>query len=154
MASVREFEDGDQQAFRDLNLAWIEPLFGIEAEDLNQLGDVRTQILDHGGRAFVAEHEGEVCGTVALIPKSEALVELAKMCVRSDLQGLGIGRLLMDRAVVEARSMGAQRIWIESNSSLDAALALYRKSGFVELPQSDYVATPFCRCDIQLVKEL
>ena len=153
--SVRPYRREDADAFRDLNLAWIEAYFTVEGEDRAQLEDPQTHILDKGGAILIAELAGETVGTAGLVPgHGEGVLELIKMSARADLQGKGIGRALMDAAIAQARQMGARQIWLETNTVLAAALALYRKSGFRELSGDDLTATPYDRCNCQMVLDL
>ena len=153
--TVRAYRPEDANAFRDLNLAWVEAYFTVEAEDRAQLEDPKTHILDKGGAILIAELEGEAVGTVGLVPGHEAgVLELIKMSARSDVQGKGIGRALMDASIAEARQMGASKIWLETNTVLTAALALYRKSGFRELTGDEVTETPYDRCNCQMVLDL
>lgn len=153
--TVRAYRPDDAHAFRDLNLAWVAAYFTVEAEDRAQLEDPQTYILDKGGAILIAELAGEVVGTVGLVPgHGDGVLELIKMSARSDVQGKGIGHALMDAAVAQARRMGATRIWLETNTVLAAALALYRKSGFRELSGDELTETPYDRCNCQMVLDL
>ena len=152
---VRDYTPKDAAAFRDLNLAWVEKYFTVEAEDWAQLEDPQTHILDKGGAILIAELEGEAVGTVGLVPgHGPGVLELIKMSARSDIQGRGIGRALMEAAITKSRDMGATKIWLETNTSLDAALALYRKSGFRELTGDELTPTPYDRCNCQMLLDL
>ncbi|MEL6724244.1 MAG: GNAT family N-acetyltransferase [Pseudomonadota bacterium] len=152
---VRDYTPEDAAAFRDLNLAWVEAFFTVEDEDRAQLEDPQTHILDKGGAILIAEYQGEAVGTVGLVPgHHEGMLELIKMSARSDVQGKGIGRALMDAAVAKSREMGATQIWLETNTVLDAALALYRKSGFRELTGDELTPTPYDRCNCQMLLDL
>ncbi len=152
---VRDYTPEDAAAFRDLNLAWVEKYFTVEAEDRAQLEDPQTHILDKGGAILIAELEGEAVGTVGLVPgHGPGVLELIKMSARSDIQGRGIGRALMEAAIAKSRDMGATKIWLETNTILDAALALYRKSGFRELTGDELTPTPYDRCNCQMVLDL
>ena len=152
---VRDYTPEDAAAFRDLNLAWVEKYFTVEAEDRAQLEDPQTHILDKGGAILIAELEGEAVGTVGLVPgHGPGVLELIKMSARSDIQGRGIGRALMEAAIAKSRNMGATKIWLETNTILDAALALYRKSGFRELTGDELTPTPYDRCNCQMVLDL
>ena len=153
--NVRDYTPQDAKAFHDLNMAWVSKYFTVEAEDRAQLEDPQTYILDKGGAILIAEYEGEAVGTVGLVPgHGEGVLELIKMSARSDIQGKGIGRALMDAAVEKSREMGAQQIWLETNTSLEAALALYRKSGFRELTGDELTPTPYDRCNCQMLMDL
>ena len=149
---IRDFTPDDAAAFRDLNLAWVEAYFTVEDEDRAQLNDPQTHILDKGGAILMAELNGEVVGTVGLVPgHGPGVLELIKMSARSDVKGQGIGRALMDAAIEKAQRMGATKIWLETNTKLDAALALYRKSGFRELTGDEVTPTPYDRCNCQML---
>lgn len=155
VVTVRDFRPSDAEAFRDLNLAWVEQYFTVEAEDRAQLEDPQTHILDQGGAILIADLGGMPVGTVGLVPgHQEGVLELIKMSARSDVKGRGIGRALMDAAIDKARVMGATKIWLETNTVLAAALALYRKSGFRELTGDELTETPYDRCNCQMVLEL
>ncbi len=155
MITVRPFISSDASAFRELNLDWIRQYFEIEPEDQAQLDDPQRHILDKGGRILIADHDGVPVGTVALVNGHQAgTVELIKMSTRSDLRGQGIGKALMMAALETARDMGASRIWLETSTKLDAAIALYTKSGFRELKPEEWGDTPFSRCNCQMVLQL
>ena len=146
--TVRGFRPGDEAAFRDINLEWIERFFAVEAKDRAVLDDPHTYILGPGGAILLAEEEGESIGVVSLVVMREGSVELAKMGVRPGAQGKGVGRMLVSAALAKARKMGMRRVYIETNSALGPALKLYRDAGFVPLPQM--IASPYARADVQL----
>jgi GNAT superfamily N-acetyltransferase len=145
---VREFRLGDEAAFRDINLEWIERYFAVEQKDRETLGDPQTHILGKGGAILFVEDAGEAIGVVALVPMGGGSVELAKMGVRPSAQGKGAGRLLVAAAIGKARVMGMTRIYIETNSVLGPALKLYRAAGFQPLRERQ--PSPYARADVQL----
>ena len=145
---VRPFRTGDEAAFRDINLEWIERFFAVEAKDREVLGDPHKYVLRDGGAILFACEGDEPVGVVSLIVIGEGEVELAKMGVRPSAQGKGAGRMLVSAAVKKAREMGIRRIYIETNSVLGPALKLYRDAGFQPLKQS--VPSPYARADVQL----
>ena len=111
--------------------------------------------MDKGGAILIADIAGDVVGTVGLVPGHDAdTLELIKMSARSDVKGRGIGRALMGAAIEKSRAMGAAKIWLETNTRLEAALALYRKSGFRELTGDELTPTPYDRCNCQMLLEL
>ncbi|MEM9227108.1 MAG: GNAT family N-acetyltransferase [Verrucomicrobiota bacterium] len=146
--STRPFRTEDASAFRDLNLAWIEAYFAVEALDRKLLEQPQAEIIDSAGAIEVAELEGVVVGVVALLYLSPGYYELAKMAVREDLHGHGIGHILMDSVLQRARKMKARKLLIVSNSKLVGALHLYRKFGFNEIavPQSK----EYARADVMM----
>lgn len=140
------FDAKYKEAFARLNLAWIERFFVVEPHDLEQLHEPEKWILPNGGEILIALDEaGELIGTCALIANAPGEFEMAKMCVAENQQGRGIGKLLCRAAIEWVRGRGAKRIWLESNRKQVAAIEMYRKMGFIELPAQE---TPYARCDI------
>ena len=151
LVEIRHFKDEDTQAFAALNLSWIERHFVVEDQDREALFHPQTQFIDSGGCILVAELEGEVVGVIAMAPHDSESVELAKMTVREDQRGLGIGRRLAEAFFEEARSKGYKRVFLESNTKLDSAIHLYRQLGFNEFEGDP---SEYARCDIQMQKFL
>lgn len=145
---VRPFRAGDEAAFRDINLEWIERFFAVEAKDREVLGDPHKYVLRDGGAILFACEGDEPVGVVSLMVIGDGEVELAKMGVRPTAQGKGAGRMLVSAAIEKARAMGMRRIYIETNSVLGPALKLYRDAGFQPLKQA--VPSPYARADVQL----
>jgi GNAT superfamily N-acetyltransferase len=137
-------------AFRDLNLAWIERHFVVEARDRHELDDPERHILATGGRIFVAESAdgATVMGTCALLPMPDGAWELAKMAVREDARGHGVGRALGEAAIAAARAAGGSRIELLSNTRLAPAISLYRTLGFIEAPMHP---SEYARANIRMV---
>lgn len=145
---VRDFRPGDEAAFRDINLEWIERYFAVEQKDRDVLDDSRKYILDRGGAILIAELDGVAIGVVSLVLMDQGAMELAKMGVRPAAQGKGAGRMLVDAAIAKARGLGMSRVYIETNSVLGAALKLYSDAGF--LPLRERQPSPYARADVQL----
>lgn len=140
-----------KHAFRDLNLEWIETYFKIEKKDLAQV-DNPEECLKNGGEIFFVIHDGEAVGTCAMYKINKHSFELAKMGVRPDQRGKGIGDLLMTAAEDWARAKGAAEVMMLSNTILAPAIALYHKHGYQTVhlgPHPDYE-----RCNIELRKTL
>ncbi|MBF9223186.1 bifunctional helix-turn-helix transcriptional regulator/GNAT family N-acetyltransferase [Hymenobacter ruricola] len=145
---LRDFRPGDQPIFRQLNEEWISTYFTLEAADLKALDHPEEYILAPGGGILLAEVNGQVVGTCALIKMADGGYELAKMAVAPAAQGQQIGYLLGQAAIQRARDLGSRRVYLESNSKLAPALALYRKLGFQDLAQP--LASPYARANVQM----
>jgi putative acetyltransferase len=138
---IRPFQPGDAEAFRRLNEEWIDRYFRLEEKDRKMLGDPQGQILDPGGAILIAEADGSAVGCCALILSSPGTFELAKMAVTDAWQGRGLGRKLLAAAIQTARSTGASRLFLETNSRMTPAVRLYESMGFMHaarVRQSDY----------------
>ncbi len=132
--SVRTFRPTDESAFRRLNEAWISKYFGLEAKDLQAFEDPMTKIVAKGGEIFIATINETAVGCVALVKMSAGEYELAKMATDERYQRRGIARSLMTAAIAWARKHNATRLYLETNHTLDAAIALYKSSGFQLIP--------------------
>ena len=149
--SIIDFESVHQPVFRALNHEWISRYFTLEAADHQMLDNPQSYILAPGGHILMAQYEGEMVGTCALIKEHDGVYELAKMAVAPAAQGLGIGWALGQGILCKARQLGARRVELVSNSQLTPALTLYRKLGFVPAP---LLPTPYARGDVRMVLEL
>ena len=115
--------------FKRLNLEWLERHFRVEPVD-EQVLSQPLEILRGGGAIFLARYRDEIVGTCALVNAGEGRYELSKMAVTLRHQGLGIGRRLLEAAIEAYRSLAARELFLESNSQLKPAIALYESAGF------------------------
>ncbi|WP_295174895.1 GNAT family N-acetyltransferase [uncultured Brevundimonas sp.] len=150
-AAIVDFRPDHAAAWAPLNTAWlIEGGFAIEAKDRLAISDPQGVFLDKGGRIFIAEKDGEAVGCCAMVPTNDG-VEVCKMTVTPAARGLGLARSLLDACEAAAREMGAARLYLETNSALKPAIALYESAGFVHLPPRP---TPYVRADVFMEKRL
>jgi ribosomal protein S18 acetylase RimI-like enzyme len=57
---------------------------------------------------------------------------VTSVSVAEAFAGRGVGRALLDRCITRARSDGFAELRLEVSPRAEAALALYRRAGFVE----------------------
>lgn len=82
--------------------------------------------------AWVLECDGAIIGYGVLsIAAGEAHV--LNLCIEPAMQGGGHGRRLLRSLVRLARSLGAQRVFLEVRPSNPTAVALYHDEGFNEI---------------------
>ena len=150
---IVEYNARYRQAFRDLNIEWIQKYFVMEESDFKALDHPEEYILNQGGRIVMALLDGEPIGTCAMIKMDHDKYgyELAKMAVSPKAQGRGIGTLLGETIISWSKKAGSKWLYLESNTVLEPAIRLYRKLGFIEI--NDY-PSPYERCNIQMALEL
>lgn len=136
---IIDFEPKYREDFKNLNVEWLEKYFEVEPYDKEVLSNPEKYILEKGGKILFAKLEDKIIGTVALMPKNSSF-ELTKMAVKHTIQSKGIGSLLMQKCIDEARNLGLKEIFLFSNTKLDKAINLYKKVGFLEehFDSSDY----------------
>jgi putative acetyltransferase len=89
-----------------------------------------------GGRFWVAESDGQIIGSVGLLPGEDGVVEMKKVYVAKDARRMGLGRRLVSLAEAEAMSRGARGIELWSDTRFDDAHRLYEQRGYVRDPKT------------------
>lgn len=118
------------EVWKSLNIAWISRDFEVEDIDIETLSYPEKYFLEPGGAILLAERDGQIVGTVALQPFGKGRFELAKMTVAENQRGLKIGEKLCAAALARARQLGAETVFLYSNTKAYQALNLYFKLGF------------------------
>lgn len=142
---LREIREGEQEDVFAIVKNVLET-YGLqtnpEATDKDLL-DIKASYLDSGGCFKVIVDDEKIVGSYGLYPLSSTTCELRKMYLTPAYQGKGLGRLMMDDALSEARQRRFKEVVLETNSVLDKASRLYRKYGFKKY-QPEHLSD---RCD-------
>jgi putative acetyltransferase len=146
--AFRLFQNGDAEAFRELNEAWIARYFRLEEQDLVQLRDPEHNILRPGGQIAMAVAGEEKVGCCALIFIRPGVFEVAKMAVSESYRGHGIGRKLLEYTIAQAKALGAHTLELASNKKLANAVHLYESVGFRHLPPERIEPSPYARANV------
>lgn len=90
------------------------------------------QVTPPSGDFILVQEVGtaEVIGFGAVWVAEPGVVEIARMWLRPDLRGQGLGRFLLKSLENRARAFGARRVLLAVNESLIEACGLYRSSGY------------------------
>jgi GNAT superfamily N-acetyltransferase len=139
--------------FERINRASIEQYFHVEPDDARILADPEGEIVAPGGDVIFASVGERIVGTVALRVLPDGGAELTKMGVDEAARGRGVGRRLLDAALLRAREKNLPQLTLWSNTCLATAMALYRRAGFVEAPL-DPAHAHYARADIRMVLRL
>ena len=93
------------------------------------------------GRLLLAECEGELAACVALHKLEAGICEMKRLYLRPQFRGHGLGRMLAERIIAEARQIGYQRMRLDTvEPVMKDAVAMYRRLGFTEI--APYCANP------------
>jgi len=134
MIKIVPFENIHAEAFKRLNLEWLETYELFEPADLKYLDDPQSNILEKGGRILIAINDNSVIGTCSIIMATSDAAELAKLAVVPEARGKGVGRMLTIESIKKASKMGIKKIFLVSNKKLDKAIRLYESFGFKHKP--------------------
>ena len=83
---------------------------------------------------LVVVESGQLAGCAALRSLGEGTGEMKRLYVRPAFQGKGLGRMLVDRIVAEAKAAGHRRLVLDTLPVMEGAIGLYRSLGFREIP--------------------
>ncbi len=129
--TIHEYSDDLAMHFREINAEWISAMFRLEPTDEEVLNDPRGRIIDRGGTILFVEAAGlGIVGTCALQPSKGRGFELTKMGVRETARGRKAGEFLLAAAIERAKSLGADPLYLLTNSRCAPAIHLYEKAGF------------------------
>jgi putative acetyltransferase len=93
------------------------------------------------GRLLLAECEGELVGCVALHKLGPGICEMKRLYLRPQFRGKGLGRMLAERIIAEARQIGYQGMRLDTvEPVMKDAVAMYYQLGFK--PIAPYCANP------------
>jgi len=147
IVEIIPFSTDLKEHIKTLNLEWLKKYFKVEPKDEIVLSNPQSEIIDKGGMIFYAKYNNQIIGTVSLIKVDDFTFELSKMAVTDTIQGLGIGKKIMEHCLAVAKEEGIQKLILYSNRSLLPAIHLYEKYGFVEIALEDGV---YERADIKM----
>lgn len=106
---------------------------GFEAE----LSNLPGEYAQPSGSVLVACVDGEPAGCCAFRPLTNTdhldACEMKRLFVRRAFRGFGLGRLLVDQVMSDARLAGYTTMLLDTLSDMETARALYQESGFVEV---------------------
>lgn len=124
----------DQWAVADVLIReYVDALgFDLCFQDIErELRDLRTEYGPPTGGAFLADSG---VGFVGVRRFADGIAELKRMYVQPSARGRGLGRLLAEAAVDEARRLGYRALRLDTLATMEAAVALYLDLGFTDIP--------------------
>ena len=148
---IRDARPDDHDSIRALTLEAYAQYGAIMAPDswsaLEHAVHAALDSKEHVHR-IVAEHDGQLVGSVLLYPPSADAYdgaghrvtwpELRLLAVSAEARGLGVGRLLVEECIQRARGDGARAIGLHTSHSMGGAMRLYARMGFERVPDFDF----------------
>jgi predicted N-acetyltransferase YhbS len=147
---IRDARPGDRESIRALTLQAYDQYAEIMDPDAwaGLSGAIRNALEVEGAERIVAERGGRLVGSVMLYPPDAdayngaagpaSWPELRLLAVAPEARGAGVGQALVDECVRRARRMGATELGLHTSKSMEAAMRMYRRMGFVRAPEDDF----------------
>ena len=86
------------------------------------------------GRLLLAEYDGQLAGCVALHQWEPGVCEMKRLYLRPSFRGKGLGRVIAETIIAEARNIGYQCMRLDTiEPIMKDAVEMYRKLGFREI---------------------
>jgi ribosomal protein S18 acetylase RimI-like enzyme len=124
------------EAVRDLFLEYARSLgFSLCFQGFDkELAELPGSYAPPEGRLLLAEVDGDNAGCVALHKLASDVCEMKRLYVRPQFRGAGMGRLLTEASIAEARAIGYKKMRLDTIvGKMDQAIELYRQLGFREM---------------------
>jgi putative acetyltransferase len=103
-----------------------------------ELASLPGEYAPPAGRLLLAEYDSSLAGCVALHKLEGDVCEMKRLYLRPQFRGKGLGRVLADRIINEAREIGYKSMRLDTvESVMKDAVEMYRRMGFREIP-------PYC----------
>lgn len=89
------------------------------------------------GAFFVVWADGlpVACGGLKRLDSGERLGEVKRMFVLPSHRRRGLARRILEAVEGEARTLGLNRLWLETGNLQPEAIALYESAGYVRIPR-------------------
>jgi putative acetyltransferase len=152
MYNLRKANTGEEARIFDLVKKVLSD-YGLKVnpkETDKDLSDLNKFYFGNKGWFALIDTGDDIIGSYGIFRVNEKICELRKMYLLPGYQGKGLGRIMMEDAIQQAKALGYAEIILETNTLLDKAIHLYKKYGFEEynpLHLSD-------RCDYAMRKEI
>jgi len=107
-----------------------------------ELAELPGEYAPPRGTLLLASVGGTPAGCGALRPLDGGACEMKRLYVRPAFRGTGLGGALVARILADAARLGYRAVRLDTLPSMEAAIALYRRLGFHEIPPYRYNPVP------------
>ena len=87
-----------------------------------------------GGRIYLAYADSQAAGCIGMRKLDEENCEMKRLYVKPEFRRNGLGKILVDRIISDAKKEGYRHIFLDTLPFLESALKMYKAYGFYEIP--------------------
>lgn len=147
---IRDARPDERSAIRAITLQAYEQYAAVMEPDAwaGLAAAIESGLAVEEGERIVAERDGRLVGSVLLFPPAVDAYpgetapvgwpQLRLLAVAPEARGTGVGQALVKECARRARRMGATELGLHSSRSMEAAIRMYRRMGFVRAPERDF----------------
>jgi N-acetylglutamate synthase-like GNAT family acetyltransferase len=142
VSHVRTAELDDLDDVRRLLREYADTLpFALDFQGFDEeLATLPGRYAPPDGALLVARESGRAVGCVGIRALDETTCEMKRLYVSEPARGSGLGRVLAEASIAEARRLGYRRMRLDTVPGMETAQALYARLGFREI--APYTANP------------
>lgn len=130
---IRSFSSDDQARAKKLILDGLAEHFNPIDPALNpDLINIYESYIDQGSLFLIAELDGALIGTGALVAEGKTIGRIVRVSVSESHRRMGVGRLLTEKLIEAALTFQFREIVVETNEDWYDAIRLYQRCGFTE----------------------
>ncbi|MGN6722927.1 MAG: GNAT family N-acetyltransferase [Marmoricola sp.] len=132
---IRVVDPSDPDAQASLRAYYVElaELFDSGFDPAQSLLPDPAEMRPPNGLFLLARLAGEPVGCVGLKRAEGKPAEIKRMWVSREARGRGLARRLLEEVEGRALELGYDRLRLDTNRTLTAAIALYKSAGYVEI---------------------
>jgi putative acetyltransferase len=134
--SIRNIQESDNEILANIVRQTMEE-FGVNRPNtvyFDPTTDTLYELFLKEGAVYnVAEIDGQIVGGAGIYPTDQLppdTCELVKMYLIPSARGLGLGRMLIEKCLQQARELGYKYVYLETMPELKQATNMYEKFGF------------------------
>ena len=120
--------------------------FSLEFQDFDkELDSLSTFYGPPTGLIILSKFEDEFMGVTCLRNLGNFIAEIKRMYVKPDARGKGLGRKMLNKAILEAKTLGYRFLRLDTVPDMESAIQLYLSTGFYEIEDYTYNPIPGAR---------